>query len=44
MSQRVAKIINFNFNERFDLAMIVHSKDLKNGEETVKWEKIRYCP
>ena len=45
MSQIVAKIINFNFNERFDFAMILHNKEMiENGEEYVKWEKIRYSP
>ena len=45
MSQIVAKIINFNINERFDFAMILHNKEMiENGEEYVKWEKIRYSP
>jgi hypothetical protein len=44
MSQRVAKIINFNFDERFDYAMIVQYIDPENGEEKVKWEKLHYSP
>ena len=41
----MAKIINFNFNERFDFAMILHNKEIiENGNELVKWEKIRYLP
>jgi hypothetical protein len=44
MSQWVAKIINFNFDERFDYSMIVHYIDPENGEEKVKWEKLHYSP
>jgi hypothetical protein len=38
----VAKIINFNFDERFDFAMIVHYKDPENGTQTTRWEKLYY--
>ena len=42
MSQQVAKIINFNIDERFDFAMIVEYIDPESGEKTVKWEKLYY--
>ena len=44
MSQRVAKIINFNFDERFDFAMIIQYIDPESGEAMVKWEKLYYYP
>ena len=44
MSKWVAKIINFNSNERLDYAMIVHYKDPENGEERTRWEKLYYSP
>ena len=44
MSQQVAKIINYNIDERFDTAMIIHYKDPESGEEITRWEKIEYKP
>ena len=44
MSKSVAKIINFNINERLDYAMIVHYKDPEDGEERTRWEKLYYSP
>jgi hypothetical protein len=40
----VAKIINYNIDERFDTAMIIHYKDPESGEEITRWEKIEYKP
>ena len=40
----MAKIINFNIDERFDFAMIVHYKDPESGEDMTRWEKLYYEP
>ena len=40
----MAKVINFNFDERFDFAMIVHLKDPESGEDMTRWEKLYYEP